>query len=641
MGGQHDLQVESNRKKRKLKLTLKRPQPHSPRPLKQPGETLRYELAAVNTLPTIRISRSIKSVLLSRRSLQWANQFTSRFGNALLAVFVLSLPLDIAVLCAHESVGRPLVIAALVCQVPALLLQIAALRVDMLQRLLGTYEFWFFSVMNSASCVAMFVHYQDARALSAVAQWIAIQINICVDADMSRERSILVYAVAALHQCCLLVAVALQLTPGTHTVTILHYGNRALSSNDALVNTIGTGVVLIIRTAYRKWIQRQKTRDSRTPSVTAVQCVNYRCQVKLRATYFGSHVAGTDTTGTSGARTSKQRAESDRDDQKSDSRRLVSPTTLPHASARLAAQQLRLAPHDTVFVDNDFVWPRAVQLLHDSCSDASRRRRIAALYAVGIIGLTLNLIPVIWRDYAYAGAAFAVMWTFALLCPTCFVAVFAAFYNRKLLRELVFSFDFCYFSAHITLVHACVCDLFIWDNRCFVVIHNWLAIHWILTLDALTPESRRRLALRNSFIKPVVAFSIIAVSRVSLDQLVFAPSRPVQDRVFWRVKLLDATFVEFRNLPFILNRAWPLLLWYLRLLWRLTRGGEGSCLIIQGDVEFAAHTTLLDRVASTSPTFRSISALTRRRTTQVHPLRSSSTPSLGSHNTRVGSSQTP
>lgn len=141
----------------------------------QPGGTLRYELAAVNTLPTIRISRSVKSVLLSRRNLHRANELFSRFGTVLLALFVLSLPLDIATLCVCESVGHPLAIATLMCQVPALLLRVATLRVDVLQRLLWTYEFWFFSVMNSASCATMFVYYQDERALSAVAQWIALQ----------------------------------------------------------------------------------------------------------------------------------------------------------------------------------------------------------------------------------------------------------------------------------------------------------------------------------------------------------------------------------------------------------------------------------------------------------------------------------
>lgn len=111
------------------------------------------------------------------------------------------------------------------------------------------------------------------------------------------------------------------------------------------------------------------------------------------------------------------------------------------------------------------------------------------------------------------------------------MASFYGFYNRRLLRELVFSFDFCFLSAHITIVHLCVCTLFIWDTRCFSVFTNWLAVHWALTLDALTPRARQRLGLRMRFVMPVVGFVILCILRVSFDQIVFKPSKPVQDRV--------------------------------------------------------------------------------------------------------------
>lgn len=57
------------------------------------------------------------------------------------------------------------------------------------------------------------------------------------------------------------------------------------------------------------------------------------------------------------------------------------------------------------------------------------------------------------------------------------------------------SFDFCFLLAHFTVMHLCVCDLFIWDTRCFTVFANWLAVHWMRTLDALTPLTRQRLEL--------------------------------------------------------------------------------------------------------------------------------------------------
>lgn len=56
------------------------------------------------------------------------------------------------------------------------------------------------------------------------------------------------------------------------------------------------------------------------------------------------------------------------------------------------------------------------------------------------------------------------------------------------------------------------------------------------------------------FVMPVVSFVILCILRVSLDQIVFKPSKPVQDRVLWKARVLGAT-LEFHLVPFILNHA--------------------------------------------------------------------------------------
>lgn len=52
---------------------------------------------------------------------------------------------------------------------PILILGVATLRVAMLQCLLRTYEFWFMSGMNLATCVIVCGYFRDIRALSMVA----------------------------------------------------------------------------------------------------------------------------------------------------------------------------------------------------------------------------------------------------------------------------------------------------------------------------------------------------------------------------------------------------------------------------------------------------------------------------------------
>lgn len=76
-----------------------------------------------------------------------------------------------------------------------------------------------------------------------------------------------------------------------------------------------------------------------------------------------------------------------------------------------------------------------------------------------------------------------VMWTFALLCPTCFVAVFASFYNRKLLRELVLVRLLLPLGAHYTRARACLRPLHVGQP----LLHR----HPQLAGDSLDLDARR------------------------------------------------------------------------------------------------------------------------------------------------------
>lgn len=72
------------------------------------------------------------------------------------------------------------------------------------------------------------------------------------------------------------------------------------------------------------------------------------------------------------------------------------------------------------------------------------------------------------------------------------------------------------------------------------------------------------------------------------------------------------TTLEFHLVPFILNRAWTVLLWCVRLLWRLATSGEDDRLILQGNVEFATDTAALDRRDDHVITLRNLLVLPRQ-----------------------------
>ncbi|GAB9475703.1 hypothetical protein Gpo141_00012787 [Globisporangium polare] len=107
---------------------------------------------------------------------------------------------------------------------------------------------------------AISVYYGDLRALSATLYWLASPLNICVDTNMQPHQFAGTSVLAILYQLCLLVTVSLQLTPHTHTVTLMHCRLHSMTSNDVVVNTVGTPAILMVRTAYRK---RQSTKRRR------------------------------------------------------------------------------------------------------------------------------------------------------------------------------------------------------------------------------------------------------------------------------------------------------------------------------------------------------------------------------------------
>lgn len=57
----------------------------------------------------------------------------------------------------------------------------------------------------------------------------------------------------------------------------------------------------------------------------------------------------------------------------------------------------------------------------------------------------------------------------------------------QLLWHILLSFDFAFLSLQITFAHLSMCDLLHWDRRCYGVAASLLWMHWVLTLDAITP----------------------------------------------------------------------------------------------------------------------------------------------------------
>lgn len=203
------------------------------------------------------------------------------------------------------------------------------------------------------------------------------------------------------------------------------------------------------------------------------------------------------------------------------------------------------------------------------------------------------------RVNANATTAPALLWlqVAALACTTVFCVTSAYMYQRQLVRRLVFSFDFAFLSFQLTAVHVCVCDLVRWDGLSLVVCANWLWMHWVLAVDALTPFVQRHLGFRSrAFALPVVALFVVCQIAVAAA-IVFDPHSSLQDRVVCEYVLSAEHRLQVRVVPFLLSRVMTLLSWSLRILWRLwtLKERESELVVIQGGVSYVCprrHKTL-------------------------------------------------
>lgn len=133
-------------------------------------------------------------------------------------------------------------------------------------------------------------------------------------------------------------------------------------------------------------------------------------------------------------------------------------------------------------------------------------------------------------------------------------------YQCQLLRHIIFSFDFALLSSQLTFVHLCVCNLVRWDTKYFTMWSSWLWMHWVLLIDALTPQVKLHLRLQTRFAMSIVTLSIVCQIALAAEILV-NPSSPLQNRVVYEYQLNTSHSVQLSVVPFLLSRVIALLSW--------------------------------------------------------------------------------
>lgn len=555
-----------------------------------------YELVAAEELPALDLSQTIKSKLLHPRSLHTFNRVMYRFRHYTTIMFTISECLVIVVFVNPGQVGRWLALTVALLETPGVLVMLAAIRFEMARLLVKSYEFWFFSTVNTLSMICAGIAMRDVRVVLLPLPWILIQSAILIDAQIRDLRHVVVAALATtLFYVMLLVMTTLKLTDASHDAVLFKHSKRrhTVTTRDLMLNCVATMIAFFARMGYRKHSGGQQGRAAKSKAIT---CTGYHCKVKLRPVWTQSLTGATAFEAPSAGLPPPTLARTDN-----------TPVPLDIRGRRLT--QLKYSPVDKRYRARDTVWPRLTRCLlhlgHQERNEISvvpvvavseepprfaRQKRgflLFLLYATGLAGLLLPAFHSVFPSNSTGEASLIFLPIAGLVATSTFCGTFLAFYQRQLLLFLGTSFNFIFLSLQVTAAHICVMDFFCWDTqRVALVCASWLWIHWVLTLDALTPVMREALSFRISFAIPIVV-AFIALQVGTVLELTWWQRLDIADHVLFS-DVIAGRSIEMRVAPFFLSRLTTVFIWSCRLLWRMLRLNDASCelVLISGQVEF-------------------------------------------------------
>lgn len=551
-------------------------------------EPIEYTLMEAHELPVVDVSRSLKKALLSPAQSQIYRVVSKKIDPVCTLLYTVAFPIGASVLTVPAEHARILAIFKFAFQVPTLILTSAGLRLDLLRILVTTYEFWFFTVMNAVTCVIFSMHLGDLRMMLAPVYWYGIQMNVWADAKVQGAQLAQACALAAVYHVFLLIVFGLQLTPDASPVELVSQSGHTMSSTDFLLNSFTTMSVLMARTAYRKRALNRRSRDD--PRV--LRFVSYRCRVKFQRT--AEHAPGLPAVPTQQDPTlppdSSRPPEPPADatapgrqrEQPLGQTRAASPTE-PHSST---CQRLRHVKLPVTFRSSNLVAPALAKHILRGPAWC-----LPLLYGVGAAGLSLHVVSYVCSHLSLLGVvgadAFAALALLALTLSSLFIGAFAVCYQRQLLRRLLTTFDFAFLSLQITLGYVCLCVIVKWDSRCYLALTGWLWLHWVMTLDALTPATKSALRFQSRFAIP--ALLLAAVMKILTASHILSSRAEELDKLVFLSATIFSRRVVVKAVPFYLSRGLTVLLWAARILWRLIRSDHDELTMIQGSVEFFAN----------------------------------------------------
>ncbi|GMF28705.1 unnamed protein product [Phytophthora lilii] len=514
------------------------------------------ELPAFDPLPMF------KTVLLNLQSVKRFNRFVPAFSPFLGPFIYSGLVLRFATFVSPAPVGRILAPIAAVLQLPAMILTLAHMRTEYVRIIVRTFDFCFLQTANTLWAVTLSAILGDIRIVLVFSCWMNFTCWLLQETYLRNSYFVVGVALCeSLFFAMLLPCLLLDFVDDVEHFTLLTADSRTLSTKDILANVIATMAMFSLRNLYRRY---NDVRHQTLKPGTAMQALGYRCKIELSVA--GPLMKCVENI----ASPHDGEANGKRLDLASVILKGCKPPHHPPLQMHLAAELARFDSRKTVCPLIGSLRPLS-------------SLQLVGLYACQVFGGGFSLLALFLPKNTYGEKVFAVL---GLVMCTLFTGVFVGCCQRQLLKRVVASFHFLFFSFQVIITGIAVVDLFSWRwvPACGVA-SSLLLGQSLLMIDALTPVMKRRLCFK--FWMTVGSIGLLWVVHILLllDVLVLQ-NWGLQDRVFLTISLLGRQS-NFHVAPFLLSRILTIFVWSAKYAYVVvTRKNDSALILLRGEVEF-------------------------------------------------------
>lgn len=548
-------------------------------------------LAAFDPIPVVKCS------LFSRAVVKGYDACFRRTRVVLVPLYCVGLFLRLASNFSPAAATDVLAVTSAVCLTPLCFIAFLDMRRDLVLVLLKSFDFWFLGATSLLWTVAIGAAMgPSARLATLPALWMEVIIGVLMDSCIAVRAGFALVSVGVLVSILtLMLGISLDLTSGLdyyESIFVIAPTHFALSLRDVILNTMATMAVFYARVMFLsiRGIRRRR----RDPTDTRVHSILVRCALRWETGQVSKgaeqELRCVDSAGILSQTRSRVGVHRDSSTATTTAKSTMIPSTITTSfpdQPRLLQMTPVANPDLDVLVATDTVFRKAPAL-------TLRLQRVLpvalmALGAIGVVGTVIGLMAELEaphrdsRPVPSPVTTIDIVSTIALASTTVYSAVIFASYQRQFLRHTVATFNFIFLSIQLSVAHICLCDVFYWQrHKMLSVIASWTWMHVLLTADALTPAMKERLGFKVWCMLPIIVLAIAGQAMLGIE-LVWRDRWKLQNRVVWAMEMHEGRRVEFHSASVLLGRLVTLVVWFLRLLYRVCRrSSDDELILLQG-----------------------------------------------------------